>query len=68
MHTPKLAARTVRILAVPVLVAGVAPAAAAAAQTRPPGRAASFSITGQLFGVAATSASERLGGRHRQRR
>ena len=57
MRTPQFAARTVRILAVPLLVAGiVAPVTAAAAQTRPPEPAASFAITGQLFGVAATSA------------
>ena len=57
MRTPQLAARTVRILAVPLLAAGVSPAAAAAAQTGPPGPAGSLTITGQLFGVAATSAS-----------
>jgi hypothetical protein len=54
---PQFAARIVRILAVPLLLAGVAPAAAAATQTRPPDPAASLTITGQLFGVAATSAS-----------
>ena len=57
MRTPQLAARTVRILAVPLLAAGVNPAVAAAAQTGPPGPAGSLTITGQLFGVAATSAS-----------
>lgn len=59
MRTPQLAARSVRILAVPVLVAGVAagiaPAAAArAGRARP---AASLSIDGLLSAVAATSAS-----------
>ena len=43
MHTPQLAARSVRILAVPLLVAGVAAgiAPAAAARARPAGPAAS---------------------------
>ena len=61
MRTPQLATRLVRILAVPLLlagvVAGVAPVTAAAARTGSPGPAASFTISGALAGVAATSAS-----------
>lgn len=59
MRTPQLAARSVRILAVPLLVAGVAAgtAPAAIARARPAGPVASASITGLLAGVAATSAS-----------
>ena len=61
MHTPKLVTRSVRTVAVPLLmagvIAGVAPAVpAAAAQTGPTGSAASFSISGLPYGVAATSA------------
>jgi hypothetical protein len=50
-----------RLLAVPLLVAGVvagiSPVTAAAARTGPPGPAAPFTISGDLSGVAATSAS-----------
>jgi hypothetical protein len=50
-----------RLLAAPLLLAGVAggvaPGAASAAQAGTAGTAASFSITGTLSGVAATSAS-----------
>jgi hypothetical protein len=52
---------SVRLLAVPLLVAGVvagiSPVTAAAARTGPPGPAAPFTISGDLSGVAATSAS-----------
>jgi len=57
VRAPQFAIRTVRILAVPLLMAGVAPATVAAAQTRSPDPAAAFTVTGQLFGVAATSAT-----------
>jgi hypothetical protein len=54
--------RSVRRLAVPLLVAGVAagvsPVTAAAARTGSPGPAASFTVSGHLSGVAATSATD----------
>src|SRR5580704_208718 len=57
----ELATRSVRLLAVLFLVAGVAsgvaPLAAAAARTGSPGPAASFSTSGELSGVAAISAT-----------
>jgi uncharacterized RDD family membrane protein YckC len=55
----RLTARSVRVLAVPVLVAGVAAGVvpAPAALARPAGPAASFSINGLLSAVAATSAA-----------
>ena len=57
----ELATRSVRLLAVLFLVAGVAsgvaPIAAAAARTGSPGPAASFSTSGELSGVAAISAT-----------
>jgi hypothetical protein len=57
----ELATRSVRLLAVLFLVAGVAsgvaPLAAAAARTGAPGPAASFSTSGELSGVAAISAT-----------
>jgi hypothetical protein len=53
--------RSARLFAVPLLLAGVgagvAPVTAAAARGGPVGPAASFTISGQLKGVAATSAS-----------
>ena len=57
MRTAQFATRTVRILAVPMLLAGLVAAVApatAAARTR---SAVSFSISGRLLGVAATSAT-----------
>lgn len=59
MRTARLAARSVIVLAVPLLVviAGIAPATAGAARTRPAGPAAFLTISGDLRGVAATSAS-----------
>ena len=52
--------RSVRLLAVPLLlagvVAGISPVTAATAWARSPGPAASFTISGALSGVAATSA------------
>jgi hypothetical protein len=58
---PKLATHIVRILAVPVLLAGVAawaaPAAPAAARARSQHVAASVPFTGYFNGVAATSAT-----------
>jgi len=52
--------RSLRLSAVPLLLAGVAggaaPATAAAARARSSAPAGSFTISGQLFGVAATSA------------
>jgi hypothetical protein len=54
--------RSVRLLAAPLLLAGVAggvaPGAASAAQAGTTGTAAPFSISGILSGVAATSASD----------
>ena len=58
MRTPQFAARSVRILAVPLLagvIGGVVPAAPAAAAWTGP--AASFTTSGSLVAVAATSAS-----------
>jgi hypothetical protein len=53
--------RSVRLLAAPLLLAGVlggvAPVTASAAQAGPAGTAAPFRINGWLYGVAATSAS-----------
>ncbi len=53
--------RSVRLSAVPLLLAGVAggvsPVTAPAARTGSPGPAASFTISGHLSGVAATSAA-----------
>jgi hypothetical protein len=61
VRMPKLATRSVRFLAVPLLVTGVAcvagPVTAAAARTGSADPAASSSITGGLNAVAATSAS-----------
>jgi hypothetical protein len=58
---PGYITRSVRLLAAPLLLAGVAggvaPGTASAAQRGPAGTAAPFSITGTLNGVAATSAS-----------
>ena len=52
---------SVRLVAAPLLlagvVAGIAPVAAAAARTGPGGSAASFTFSGHLSGVAATSAA-----------
>ena len=52
--------RSVRLVAVPMLlagvVAGIAPVTAAAAKSSSTAPAASFTVTGQLSGVAATSA------------
>ena len=60
MRMPRLATRSVRLLAVPLLLAGlaagVAPVTAAAARAGSPGLVASFTISGRLNGVAATSA------------
>jgi hypothetical protein len=56
--------RSVRLLTVALLLAGVAggiaPVTAAAARSRFPGPAASFTIGGSLVGVAATSANSAL--------
>ena len=60
MRTPQLATRLVRVLAVPLLVVGVVDGVApmtAAARPRPVGPVASFTVSGSLGGVAATSAS-----------
>ena len=61
VSAPRLITRPVRVFAIPLLVAGLAagmtPATAAASRTRPAGPSASFTIDGQLNGVAATSAS-----------
>jgi hypothetical protein len=61
VRTPQLATRSVRILAVPLLLAGVAAGAAAAvpavARARSQDVPVSVPSTGQLSGVAATSAS-----------
>jgi hypothetical protein len=62
VRTPQLATRTVRILAVPLLLAGVAagiaPAApAVAGRIGSQGSAPSFTINGDLWGVAATPAT-----------
>ncbi len=62
MRTPQLATRSVRTLTVPLLLAGVAagiaPAASAAtARARSVRPAASLAVSGQLYGVAGTSAS-----------
>jgi hypothetical protein len=60
VHTPQLATRSVRVLAVPLVVAGVVAGVApvtAAARPRPVGPAASFTVSGSLDGVAATSTS-----------
>jgi len=49
--------RPATLLAVPILIAGAAvPVTPAGAQIRPTGQAAAFTISGQLTGVAATSA------------
>jgi hypothetical protein len=60
VRTPQLATRSVRILTVPLLVAGlvagVAPAASPAARAGPAGPAVSTPFFGQLNAVAATSA------------
>ncbi len=60
MRTPQLATRFVGVLAVPLLVVGVVAGVApvmAAARPRPIRPAASFTVSGSLGGVAATSAS-----------
>jgi hypothetical protein len=58
---PRLATRSVIVIAVPLLlagvIAGIAPATAGAARTGPAGPATSLTISGDLRGVAATSAS-----------
>ena len=61
VRKPRLATRPVAVTAVPLLlaagvIAGIAPATAAAALART-GSATSFSISGRLTSVAATSAS-----------
>lgn len=63
MRTPKIAAAANRVVAVPLLlagaVAGVSPASPAAAtwlRAGQPKLAASCTISGQILGVAATSA------------
>ena len=56
MRTPQFATRFARVLALPLLVAGAAPVTAAARPT-PVGPAASFTVSGTLGDVAATSAS-----------
>jgi len=60
VRMPRLATRSVRLLAVPLLLAGlaagVAPVTAAAARAGSPDLVASFTISGRLNGVAATSA------------
>jgi len=59
VRTTRLATYSVRVLAAPLVLAGVAAGAApVTAATRPAatGRAASFTVGGQLKGVAATSA------------
>jgi len=59
---PGYITHSVRLLAVPLLLAGVAggvaPSAASAAQAGPAGTAAPFSISGVLSSVAATSTSD----------
>jgi len=55
VRNPKLATRVAGIFAVPLLLAGVT--GGVTARTGFPGPAASFSISGTLVGVAATSAS-----------
>jgi hypothetical protein len=59
MRTPQLATRLARVLAVPLLLAGlvaeVSPVTAAAARTESPDPAGSFALSGALSGVAATS-------------
>jgi hypothetical protein len=62
VRTPQLATHFIRVAAVPLLLAGAATAAGAApamasAQSGPPGPAASFTASGILQGVSATSAS-----------
>src|SRR5215470_53936 len=60
VRTPQLATCFVGVLAVPLLVVGVGAGAApvtAGARPRPVGPAASFTVSGSLGGVAATSAS-----------
>jgi hypothetical protein len=59
VRTRRLAPRSVRFLTVLLLagvIGGVAPVTAGAARARPPGVAASVTVRGQLFGVAAASA------------
>ena len=61
MRTPQLATRSVRLLAVSLLLAGVAAAVsppATAARTGSPGPAASFTVRGAVGGVAAVSARD----------
>ncbi|MGO8958286.1 MAG: hypothetical protein ACLQFR_13080 [Streptosporangiaceae bacterium] len=62
MRIPRLATRSVIVISVPLLlagvIAGIAPATAGAAPTRPAGPATSLSISGDLRGVASTSASD----------
>src|SRR5712691_10679309 len=57
---PRLATRSVRLLAAPLLLAGlaagVAPVTAAAARAGSPSPAASFTVSGAHRGVAAVSA------------
>ena len=61
MRMPQFATRWVKVLAVPLLLAGVAagvaPAAPAAARARSQDVAASFPFQGEFHGVSATSAS-----------
>jgi hypothetical protein len=61
VRMPQLAARSVAVLGVPLLMAGVmaagiTPVAAAVARTRSAGPAASITVSGSLSGVAAISA------------
>jgi len=60
VRTPQLATHFIRVVAVPLLLAGAAAGAApamAAAQSGSPGPATSFTVGGTLQGVSATSAS-----------
>ena len=59
MSTPQLATHFIRVVAVPLLLAGVAAGAAPAmaAQSGPSGPLTSFTAGGTLQGVSATSAS-----------
>jgi hypothetical protein len=56
VRQPKLPGPAVRVLAVPLLLAGAAWAFPAAATGVRPPAAASFTVSGALYGVAATSA------------
>ena len=63
MRTPELAAHSGTVIAASLLLAGavaaiapIAPISAAAARSGPAGKAASYAISGDLSGVAATSA------------